>query len=189
MTIAEQIEFSRPLALEKIKTPGMEVEISATPQECERLARRFGLIGVKRVEAKLDLCRREGAGGAEYVVRGDFSADVVQTCAITLEPIESSVASRLAVRYMSPQAFEEYEERHDQDIPLDLEEEDIDVLPDGVLDLGEIVAQYLAISLSSYPRKQGLDLNALGIKSEDDQDVPSSRQETNPFSILKKLYD
>ena len=189
MTSVEKFEFSRPIGLEKIKTNGMEVEISATPQECEALARRFGLIAVKGVEARLDLCRHERAGGPEYTVTGDFSADVVQACAITLEPIESSVASRLAVRYMSPQAFEEVEERYDHDIPLDLEEEDIEVLPEGVLDLGELVAQYIAISLPPYPRKEGLDLSAFGIKAEDDQGLQSSKEEASPFSILKKIYD
>lgn len=189
MTMIEKVEFSRPIGLEKIKTTGMELEISATPDECKALARRFDLVGINRLDARLDLRRHEGAGGAEYVVAGDFSADVVQPCAITLEPIETCVASKLAVRYMSPQAYEEFEERHDQDTPLDLEEEDIEVLPDGVLDLGELVAQYLAISLESYPRKQGVDLSAFGILTEEDHGAQPKEGKVNPFSILKKLYD
>lgn len=189
MTTTGKTELSRPIGLEKIKTQGMHVDISASPQECQALARRFGLIAVKKLEARLELCRRDGAGGLEYTVQGDFSADVVQSCAITLEPIETCVASGLAVRYMSPQAFEEIEEQQGQEFSLGLEEEDIEILPDGVLDLGELVAQYLAISLESYPRKQGIDLSAFGIEPDDEQGSQPGEGKANPFSVLKKIYD
>ena len=189
MTIVEKVEFSRLLGLEKIKTQGMDVDISATPQECQALARRFGLVAINKLEAKLDLRRHDHAGGPEYTVEGDFSAAVVQPCAITLEPIETCVASRLAVRYMSPQALGEFEEQQGQDLSLGLEEEDIEVLPEGALDLGELVAQYLAISLESYPRKPGIDLGAFGIEPDDEKGAQPKQGEANPFAVLKKIYD
>lgn len=189
MTTAGKLEFSRPVGLDKIKPQGMRLDIAATPEECARLAKRFDLIALKGLEAHLELRRRDGAGGVEYIVQGDFSADVVQPCAITLEPIESCVASTLAVRYMSPQAFEEFEEQQGEEYSLNMDEEDAEILPQGDLDLGEVVAQYLAISLDSFPRKPGADLSALGIDGKDDPGLPSSQEKVNPFSILKKLYD
>jgi uncharacterized metal-binding protein YceD (DUF177 family) len=189
MNIEPQPEFSRPFNPEKLKANGAAVEISATPSECAALAERLGLIELKTLNARLELQRQATAAGPEVIVEGDFSAQVVQPCAVTLDPIESCVASRLRVRYMSRQAFAELEAGDDHEIVLDMDEDDTEPLPDGDLDLGELVAQYLALSLVSYPRKEGVDLSGIGIKSEDEEGLSSKTGKTSPFSVLKKLYD
>ncbi|MFC7539628.1 DUF177 domain-containing protein [Siccirubricoccus deserti] len=84
---------------------------------------------------------RRGAG------RGRFTATVTQACIVTLEPVEQQMAESLAFRLLPP-------EQEEADGPEDLDEI---ACPDGVADLGEAVAEQLALALDPYPRAPGAD--------------------------------
>lgn len=189
MSIPKKSELERLVNLDKLASHEMKMEITASPQECAALAKRFGIPGMKRLDARLKLRRYMTPGGPEVSIGGDFSADVTLTCVITSEPIESCVASSLAVRYMSPQAFEELESWREQQATLPAEEDDIEPLEEGVLDVGELVAQYVSISIDPYPRKEGAGARDSDGEADDNEGRRSSMPERSPFAILKKLYD
>lgn len=189
MSIPRKSEFERLVNLNKLPLHEMKMEITASPQECAALAKRFGIADMKRLDARLKLRRYMAAGGPEISITGDFSADVTLTCVITSEPIESCVASSLAVRYMSPQAFEELESWREQQATLPAEEDDIEPLEEGELDVGELVAQYVSVSIDPYPRKAGAGASDSDGEADDDDGRLSLIAERSPFSILKKLYD
>ncbi len=69
----------------------MERRISANPEERAALARRFGLIGIDRLEAVFALKR---AGGGVIHVTGEIEAEVTQSCVITLAPVQAKVGRR-----------------------------------------------------------------------------------------------
>ena len=64
--------------------------------------------------------------------------------------------------------------------------EDIELLGDGMVDLGEIAVQYLALALNPYPTS-GSDIETKGlgenvaILSEE-----AAREQSSPFAVLKK---
>jgi uncharacterized metal-binding protein YceD (DUF177 family) len=140
-----QPEFSRPLPLGTVGPAGRHVAITATPAECEALSRRFHLLGIAALAAELRLTPEpDGAVRAE----GRFTATVTQACIVTLEPVEQQMAESLAFRLLPP-------EQEEADGPEDLDEI---ACPDGVADLGEAVAEQLALALDPYPRAPGAEL-------------------------------
>lgn len=158
-------EFSRPVPLDQIAERERVVKIAASEEERQALARRFGLLGVGRLEATARLRR----SGIFYQLKAAWQADVVQTCVVTLEPVASRLAEEFAERYGPT----------DQGAELDLDPE-VDApepVDDGVIDVGEAVAQALSLAIDPYPRKSGATLEIPGEKDGDH----------GPFAELSRL--
>lgn len=145
------LEFSRPVPLERLGRNAIVEEISATATERAALARRFGLLGLDRFAAMLRIGAADGGGPIR--VDGHLSADATQACVVTLEPVASRVEEDFCLLY-SLKAD-----------PAVVEAGEVIVEPEGEgppeplggagIDLGEIVAQQLALALDPYPRAPG----------------------------------
>ena len=164
-------ELHRPLRTEKISPNGAEQTIVASERECAALAERFGLISIEKLEAKLRIVPERA--GLNYAVRGDVSAEVTQRCVVTLEPLPAVVEQAVNVHFALPQFFE------GAPAERDLEEDDIEPIEDGTIDLGELTAQHLGLGLDPYPRKPGLP----PVEAQFGEPVAS----TNPFARLTVL--
>ncbi len=165
-------EFERPVnAQEAVAAGSADIVLEADSGERAALARRFGLEGLDRLEARFSLTGVENGG---FAVSGTVSADVVQACVITLEPIWSSVQTSLAVTY-APGAGPQTED-------IDPDVEMPEPLPkSGRIDLGELAAQYLALALDPYPRKPGARLPG--------ERTPGAGGPESPFAALAKLKE
>lgn len=172
MTGAAEPEFSRPIDLDRVGDTELVRDISATAAERAALARRLGLVAIERLEAQVRL-RRERAG---TVVRlaARLVAEVTQTCVVTLAPVHNRLAEDFTVLYGdTPRAAE---------IDLDAAAEEIlEPWPAGALDVGEAVAQELALALDPYPRAPGAAIESPPASPEA---VP---EKVNPFAGLEKL--
>lgn len=165
-----ETKFSRPLAAVDVPEDGLELTISADASERAALAEADDLAALSRLEAKLKVTRA-GRGGLR--VAGELTADVRQTCVVTLEefdarvvePIDVSFApeaapaappptERMSRRRREAEPEEQKEPRASRHI-ADLDEDAPDRLVDGRIDLGAIVAEFLALALDPYPRKPG----------------------------------
>lgn len=165
-------EFSRPVDVARIGSVETVQEISATPAECGALAQRFGLLGLARLEARVRL-RRTPAGHRLHVA-GHISADVTQACVVTLESVDNRVEEDFAVVYG------ELEEGGDISVDVD-EDSAVEPLPEGPLDIGEAVAQELALALDPYPHAPGAALES----PSGTEQAPTERP--NPFQVLANL--
>lgn len=164
-----QPEFSRPVRL----TPEpREAVLDATPAERAALAARFGILGIHALSARLAL--RPEPGGTVRV-RGKLSAEVEQPCVVTLEPVRQRVEASLDLRILGEGEMPADE---DPDSPDELESEG------GVVDLGEAVAEQLALALDPYPRAEGAELPELDPPEEPE---PAPPERPNPFAGLAKL--
>lgn len=136
-------EMSRPVEAGKVPLHGLELTIEARPQERAALAERFGIPEVRSLRA--DVRIEPAAGG--FQLTGHMKAEVVQTCVISSQPVEQTVDEAVQLRFAP--AVEESEEEE-----VELAEGDLDVLPlDGdVMDVGEAIAETLALALDPYPR-------------------------------------
>lgn len=180
-------ELCRPVPLEALATRSVTVEINATEAERRALAARFGILSVDRLKARVTLSPE----GEEVILEGEIEAAVSQACVVTLEPVESSIASRMSVRYMSREDFAEHigteltgdDEEDFLTSGADDMAEDLEPLPAREIDVGEVVAQYLALALDPYPRKAGVAPGAADRQAGEDE------TRDNPFSVLKKLQD
>lgn len=164
-------EFSRPIAIEGItpdKTRNEKVE--ATAQECAALCKRFDLRGLENFKASINIRRVEG--GEVVHVSGKLTADVIQTCVVSLQDVHAHVESDFET-FFSENAPEE-------DEIVDGNEDAPELLRNGMLDLGEVAAQYLSLGLDPYPRAPGVSLAAQ--LQEIGGEVRNS-----PFAVLQGL--
>lgn len=173
------IEFSRTVAVHDVRDGGLGLTITATEAECAALARRFGLLSLADVSADL---RLRTAPGDSLLLEGHATATVVQACIVTGEPVKSSIASEFSVRYISPVIGTESLEAEE----LDVLGEDTELLPSDVIDVGEVVAQYLSLAIDPYPRKPGAVAGVVELTP--DGAIPGTER-ANPFAVLKKLQE
>ena len=157
-------EFSRPLPLGLVGPEGRREILEADEAERAALAARFGIPAVEGLRAELRLRPElDGAVRAE----GRLVADVVQSCVVTLEPVAQRVEEGVALRLLPPGA----EPRDDDpDGPDEIASQN------GVVDLGEAVAEQLALALDPYPRAPGAVLPA-----------EASDLSSHPMAALAKL--
>lgn len=171
MTMPPLPEFSRIVRASEFGDGTRERTITATEAERMALARRFGLRALTALEARLRIVP-EAAGCR---VTGTLTADLVQACVATGEDVPAHIIADVAVRFMRGLDTIDEEE-------LELSEADCDLLPleDERIDLGETVAQTLALNLDPYPRAADADekLRALGVLDE---------SEAGPFAALRGL--
>ena len=167
-------EFSRILRINELGDGKRERVIEATPDERIALTRRFGLRDLASLVATAHVV--PDATGCR--VTGRLVADLVQACVATGEDVPAHVEVPLDVRFVRGLDAEGTSEADE----IELSEEDCDLLPleDERIDLGETVAQTLALNLDPYPRVPDADekLRALGVLTEED---------ASPFAALKGL--
>jgi uncharacterized metal-binding protein YceD (DUF177 family) len=163
-------ELSRPLRAEKIPANGIEETIVANERERNALAMRFGLLDLSSLEARLNVVPARDKAG--FAVDGILTAEVVQRCVVTLEPLPASIRHAIRVHFAAGSVASGISERA-------LNEEDVEPVQDGVIDLGELVAQHLGIALDPYPRKPGL----APLEAEFGQPLA----EVSPFAKLAEL--
>ena len=166
-------EFARLVPVDTLGPVPRRLRVAAEEAERAALARRFGLVAIDRLAADLMLSR----DGAEVAVEGMLSAKVTQACIATGAPIaaEIEVPFRLLFR-PHPEAGA------DEEIELSESELDVTFYDAGSIDVGEAVAETLALGLDPYPRAPGAEeaLKAAGVKSE---------EEAGPFGALAALRD
>jgi uncharacterized metal-binding protein YceD (DUF177 family) len=153
-------EFSRRLAIDPWPDHAVSVEVSADPAERQALAARFGLLAVRSLRGGGLLER--GSEPGELVLRGWLEAEVVQACVISLEPVPARLRQRVERRYRSIEASgrrSKYLQPHGMEELAD-DEEEVEPVVGGVIDVGEAFAEELGLALDPYPRAAGAALDA-----------------------------
>ncbi|MFQ6017401.1 MAG: DUF177 domain-containing protein [Kiloniellaceae bacterium] len=172
----QPVEFSRLVPLERIGQRDIVEEIAASAEERAGLAKRFGLLALDRLTASLRLRRCGGRGLVR--VSGRFAAEVTQACVVSLEPVKSYLEESFSQLY----TFAPLETADHADF-IDLEAEDPpEPAGPGGIELGEAVAQQLALALDPYPRAPGAKL--AGGSSGGAQEGPERH---SPFAVLRGL--
>lgn len=155
-------EFSRIVDVSSIGDRPVVHEISATPAERAALVGRFGLHGLGELTASLTLRRR---AGRLIELQGAFRAELEQVCVVTLDPVPASISGSFRQTY-SPDLAQEA--AGEVVVSLDDEEDDFEPLVGDRIDIGEAVAQQLAVSLDPYPRRPDATLPSAYSQGEAD---------------------
>lgn len=175
-------EFTRLFALGDLDGHGVTVEISADAHELAALARRFGLVAVDSLAATVTLERDE----EDHMVRlrGRFSADVAQSCVVTLEPVAGHVEGVVEGAYATDEDAAGAVRDMAPDADVAPGEDDLPELLEGdKIDIGEVVAEHLGLHLDPYPRRPGVLFSAEDGALEDDEDPVRA----SPFAVLRDL--
>ncbi len=164
-------EFSRPFAVDRLGATPVTETLKATPEECAALAKRLRLRALSGLTATV---RFEWQPGGLIKVSGRLTADVVQTCVVTLIDFPSHVEDSFEVDFGNAAADFEGDE-----ISLDIDHDPPEPIEAGAIDAGELVTQYLSLALDPHPRAPGASL--------DPAVVDSDEAALSPFAVLKQL--
>jgi len=176
-TIVPAQRFHRAVPVDQLSVAGAEPDvrvIAASAAERRALAERFGLIALDELTAEMRLARRD----SRVHLRVNFTAAVIQSCVVTLEPVSERIAHTFEREYLlraaSPGASV-------QEVQVTLGDDDeAELLHGNDIDLGEAVAEELALALNPYPRTPGLAF----VGYEEGQ-----AQRKSPFRVLESLKE
>lgn len=172
-------EFSRLISVEGIIPDKDRLEkIEATVDECAALAKRFDLRELSNFKAEFKI--RRVAGGTAVKINGVLRADLVQACVVSLRDVFSKVDARFETFFAEPAEQEEFD---DEDVGLEGDEDAPEMINNGMIDLGEVAAQYLYLEIDPYPRAPGVSLAAQMTE------IGASAGKSNPFRVLEGLKD
>jgi uncharacterized metal-binding protein YceD (DUF177 family) len=168
-TQTDAVEFSRPVDLSRLGDATVVQDIEASEGERRALAKRFDLLALDLLRAKVNLRRVQG--GTAVRLAGHLSAEVTQSCVVTLDPVANRIEEDFTVLYAPQAAVEAAMVGADADMDLP------EPLPEGTLDIGEAVAQQLSLALDPFPRAPGAEIDP-----EWRGDAEETRE--NPFARL-----
>ncbi|MHA6769157.1 YceD family protein [Sphingobium ummariense] len=169
-----QPEFSRPVRLDQLARHADTVTIRADEAERAALAKRFNLTALDQLEA--DYALREEAGG--IMARGRVRASLAQPCVATGVPVPETIDTDFVLRFVP----EDMSLAEGEELELDAEDCDTIGYSGQTIDMGEAVAETVALAMTPYPRSPDADvyLKQAGVLSE---------EEASPFAALLSLKD
>ncbi len=179
-------EFSRPVVAESLRGDQTVREIEASDAECRALAGRFRLEAVRSLRATIRLIRLGGHQSGMVRVKGALTAEVVQSCVVTLEPVPASIGESFDALFAAEVPESDEEMILD---PFAPEETLPEPMVNGVIDIGELTAQHLSLALDPYPRAPGVEFSGFDddaageAEGEADEGPPPS----GPFGVLAGL--
>lgn len=133
-------EFSRMFDVRQAE--GKAVTLVANEAERAALAERFAIVRIDRLEAEVLLGRKGHAVNAQ----GTLTADVVQSCAISAGDLPVAIREDIAVRFVP----ENEARAPGEEIELDANELDEIEYSGSTFDLGEAIAQSLALAIDPF---------------------------------------
>ncbi|KDM66356.1 hypothetical protein ACIDI_62c00070 [Acidiphilium sp. JA12-A1] len=169
MTDAPPFPLSRHFDLARLGDAAQEVTIDADAEARAAIARQFGIPAVEALSGRFHISR---IGPDQAEARLELAARVIQSCVVSLEPVEQTIAERTSFRLLSGG-------EPDDAGSLDPDAPD-DIVADGtVFDLGALLVEQLALALDPYPRRPGAEPPAAS--------GTGAKDEAHPFAALARL--
>ncbi|NVK33046.1 MAG: DUF177 domain-containing protein [Rhodobacteraceae bacterium] len=174
--------YSHPFDGTRLGNEDKHLRLEPSAKECAAIAKAYELDGIDELVADLVIkpWRKSGAR-----VVGTITAKLNRTCVVTLEPFVEDLEDDIDRTFepVSSRPRRPRDLNDEGEIEIDLETLDPpDVMVDGVLDLGHVVCEQLALNVDPFPRKPGATFEAeAGPVEEEDEPAPS------PFAALAKL--
>ena len=123
---------------------------------------------------------RKGRGRVKLRLTGRLTAAVTQQCVVTLDPAPAEIDEDFEILYGAP------EDDRDIDLAPTAEQDELEPLTGDTLDIGEAVAQELALNLDPYPRAPGVPEAPDDVSAAPAGEKSPARRPDNPFAALKK---
>jgi uncharacterized metal-binding protein YceD (DUF177 family) len=161
--------------LADLSQAGAEVIVAAKPEDLPGLAKWAGVDSVKKFSATVTLRR---LSQSRFNFDANLTAIVVQSCVVTLEPVESRITRQitrelqLAPRLPRDEAGELTLAAGDDDVPETIMSLDYD--------LAAPLLEEFVLAIDPYPRKAGAAFTP---------PVEPEAPQSSPFAVLKTLKD
>ncbi len=190
-------EFSRLVSAAGLGQGERRLTLEASEAERSELAGRFGIPALESLSADIVLTVDYGGDGGRQVRQvkavGMLSARVVQACVVSLEPVTTTIDAafeRLFVEGAAAGGLEGWEgSPEDEEIHLEQDQKEFpDTMTDGFFDLGEALAEQLALEIPPFPRAETAVFkeNPAGAEPKKGREGEKTKG-GNPFAVLEKL--
>ncbi len=185
----ETFPYSHKVNAARVVDKDEKITVTANEGERAAIAKAYDLDGVKSLVADLVLKPYRKAG---LRVAGHITAELEQTCVVSLEPfvqeLELDIDRTFEPHSSRPRKIRDLNE--DGEIEIDLESLDPpDVITDGVLDLGNVICEELALALDPFPRKPGVEFEGSGEEDADPAEPVEETGKPSPFAALSALKE
>lgn len=171
-----QAEFSRVIDTRALAEEGETFRYEASAAERAAIASWLSLISLRRLEATVD-AKPVSGGGVRLNVA--FTADVVQSCVTTQEPLSTCLQEAFELLYLPEIPRQISTTAGGITVDVDLDEDEPEVLIDDKIDAGAAITEHLVLTLDPYPRKPGAVLDSV---------QPAARKaQGGSFSVLREL--
>ena len=176
MTQDTPLPFSQKLAVNTITSAGKSMILTPDADVRAEIARFLDIAAIDALEAdfQLEQWQRNGVR-----LSGTLHATVTLTCVVSSQQFPFTVSEPVEVLFA-----EEGANAHDS--TLSVEElmaddgEIIDPIENGMIDVGHVVTEFLALGLPAFPRKSDAELPARYSPEE-------SAETKRPFAALAEL--
>jgi hypothetical protein len=178
MTLRDRL-FSRPISVTDLPARGRNAKVEASAAERVAIARDLGLVGLDSLTGTYRVAPT--ARGAR--LEGRVIARIRQTCVVTLDPFDAEIDEPVELAFAA--ALEPGEGGVLQGDTLSISPDEGDPpepLAGGVIDLGAVTLEFLALGLDPYPRKPSVEFSSqFSPERVDEEKAPS------PFAALAGL--
>lgn len=171
-------EFSYLVKVGHISANPVQVHVEADERERAGLADLWGVEGVNRLSADLQIARWKKDG---VRIKGKVTGEVVQACVVTLEPVVSAIEQEVDQIYV-PEGSKLARIVLDGagEMVLDPDGPDLPEQFSGdTIDAGALVAEFAALGIDPYPKKPGAAFSGHIESRVEEEKKPS------PFAVLK----
>jgi uncharacterized metal-binding protein YceD (DUF177 family) len=177
--VTPTVEFSHKVTVNPWPEEGIQVELTASPDECEALRSRFDLVDLQSLSATIGIEQ----GVMELVLAGRIEAVVAQNCVVTLKPVTSSLEVPFERHYRRREIHEKMVAAGET-LASDADDIDIDFIEGDEIDIGEAVAEEFYLALDPYPRSVDADQALEAIKASAETEPGSGAG--SPFEKLRR---
>lgn len=161
--------------LDRMRPAGDEVAVGASADELVRLA---AWVSVDRITSFTATIALKRLSPVCYRYQAELKADLVQSCVVTLEPVESHVERKISRELHLVGESGDHGKaggmvtltEAEDDVPEDIESPHFD--------LGGPLREELSLVIDPYPRAPGVVF---------EPPVEAESPEDNPFAVLKRL--
>ena len=166
----------RVASLERAK--GADFVLSPDAEVRAALAGDLGISAVRKLRFEGTL-RPEGK--RDWRLEARIGATVVQPCGVTLAPVSTRIEEEVVRRYLTDPPADP--ESGEAEMP---EDDTVDELPE-VIDVGDVMAEALALALPPFPRAEGVAFDDTAFSEPGA--APLTDDDVKPFAGLKSLRD
>lgn len=165
--------FDWRVALRDIGANGVSGELTANAEQLIELAR---VVDIKSCDRLAFTYQIKPLRSGMYRLSGRIVADIVQSCVVTLEPINSRIDETIDTE-LRPADLMSEDGPTGEDMTV-LDRPDFEPIEGDEINIGLIVQEHMSTAIDPYPRLPGeeLDVHAAG-----------DAEAANPFAVLKKL--
>lgn len=143
------------------------------------LARFAGVDGIEALRVEGDVATDGRARRVRLNIR--FTARVIQSCVVTLDPVASCIDERFSLVY-TPDAVADAVDA----VEIVVEDDDPpEPLTDRLIDVAAVVGEHLVLAIDPYPRREGAMVPSKYRASPQSASEPRE----NSFSVLQKLKE